>query len=68
MSAINEYARTTLGEVELLARFIEAMRHAEESARGMAHSRKDERWLVVARNLALVLAKSTEMARRRASS
>lgn len=67
MSAFNEYQRTTVGEVELLARFIENMRHAEDCARGMAHSRKDERWLVVARNLSMVLAKSTEMARRRAS-
>lgn len=67
MSAYNEYQRTTMGEVELLARFIESMRHAEEAARGMAHSRKDERWLVVARNLAAALTKTTEMARRRAS-
>ena len=41
--------RPSMSEVELLARFIEHARLLEETARGLAHSRKDDRWLKVAR-------------------
>ncbi len=41
-------SRTTMSELELLARFQQNMKHAEECARGLAHSRMDLRWLKVA--------------------
>ncbi len=64
MSLEYDSGRPTIGDVEALARFIEGTRHAEECARGLAHSRKDERWLVVARALGQIQNKAAEIARR----
>lgn len=41
--------RTSMTEVELLARYMDLMKQAEDCCRGLAHSRKDERWLKLAR-------------------
>jgi hypothetical protein len=54
--------RPTIGDVEALARFIQGISHAEECARGLAHSRKDERWLVIARALGQIQNKAAQVA------
>ena len=51
-----------MSEREALAIFIEGMRHAEESARVLAHARKQEEWLKVSSLINAVREKATMLA------
>jgi hypothetical protein len=62
---IADRSRTTMTELELLARFQQAMRDAEECSRGLAHSRMDLRWLKVADLIDNVRAKAAMVANAR---